>query len=66
MSDLSETMARDLAASSADLDDERAVILWLGQCGHRWGDIVVVMDQAIERARVIRAQANVVHFGGGA
>jgi hypothetical protein len=48
-------LARVLAASSCDLGDEREVMRALRDAGIPEGSIIVLMDDAIEQARVVRA-----------
>jgi hypothetical protein len=48
------SMSSLLAASGCDLGDEREVLRTLRAAGHRDGDIIVLSDEATERARAIR------------
>lgn len=50
-----QSLARVLAASSCDLGDERDVMRTLRDAGTPEGSIIVLMDDAIEQARVVRA-----------
>lgn len=50
-----EAMAGALAKSGCDLGDEREVIRTLVNAKFREGMVIVLMDRAIEVARVIRA-----------
>ncbi|GEM_PF-3951950 len=52
------SMSSLLAASGCDLGDEREVLHTLQAAGHRNGDIIVLSDEATERARTIRATSN--------
>lgn len=52
--DLTHAMSSLLAASGCDLGDEREVLRTLRAAGHRDGDIIVLSDEATERARAIR------------
>lgn len=49
-------LARILAASACDIGDERDVIRSLREAGCAESAIPIVMDEVIERARVIRQQ----------
>lgn len=51
-----KALARILAASACDLGDERSVIRTLRDAGTPEGSIIVLMDDAIDKARVIRQQ----------
>lgn len=51
---LIQSMSSLLAASGCDLGDEREVLRTLQAAGHHDGDIVVLSDEATERARAIR------------
>jgi hypothetical protein len=48
------SMSSLLAASGCDLGDEREVLRTLRAAGHHDGDIIVLSDEATERARAIR------------
>jgi hypothetical protein len=52
---VTQPLARVLAASSCDLGDEREVMRALRDAGIPEGRIIVLMDDAIEQARVVRA-----------
>jgi hypothetical protein len=54
-----QPLARVLAASSCDLGDEREVMRALRAAGIPEGSIIVLMDDAIEQARVVRATTGV-------
>ncbi|MGB5903783.1 MAG: hypothetical protein WBH00_13125 [Xanthobacteraceae bacterium] len=52
--DILQSMSSLLAASGCDLGDEREVLRTLRSAGHHDGDIIVLSDEATERARAIR------------
>lgn len=54
MTNIVHSMSSLLAASGCDLGDEREVLRTLRSAGHRDGDIIVLSDEATERARAIR------------
>lgn len=54
--DTTNALARILAVAACDLGDERSVIRTLRDAGTPEGSIIVLMDDAIEQARVIRQQ----------